>query len=738
MAEAGVTATFDVVAKDVESNRIYTGGERSKVAVAVSGGTTASVSITDLGTGKYQVMIVYPHAGTFTVNATVGGSSIYAGECVVSEFQARDVVTYSTKPSVRFEHSMVEYQGDLYAFGGAAKDKTYLSETWKYDMTSTSTAYAYRQMVAVKGVTAAYNVEVVVDTASLIAAGKMRSDCLDSLFLTAASSTPLGYWIEPAGTPSGCGSANTRYWVSVSDSLGFAFYYGNPKPVEPGPSPSIFEFFEDFETTPTANGWSLDPTAGQTCTPNYNFVGEASSFTSSSDTVVHGSAALRVDAETFAGGALMKSVTPMTKFVMKAFMYDTECSGAHFISPDYDPCSAGANAKSYLPAMKTGAGVYTDATSKSYTVTYPWQATSASRSKGWHSITFKDDDKTLKTVFDDAVTARETTVDTTLDKVFIFGRAFEGQTGSSAYYDAVLATAYDSAVSATVSGTEEFVDYTAGEGWSQVGNTNSPPARQAHTASVYGDSMYVFGGERASYEYADLWRYQFATDTWTFQSVKNSTSELARHDHSAVVYKDGLYVYGGRNPTPLSDFYVYSFAEGTWRKLSTEPEMTARFGHAAAVVGDTMLVSGGYSHTSGKLVEELWEYSFTSATWTLLGPREGSFQKTDPKVAITFPMAIPSARFSHSAVVYGKNYYILGGAGGESMYDDVADVWVYDPAKKSWSLPSGNYNSVTAVARYDAATAAVGAYAVSFGGHSSTTGGFFNDMKIVFVGESGV
>ena len=45
---------------------------------------------------------------------------------------------------------------------------------------------------------------------------------------------------------------------------------------------------------------------------------------------------------------------------------------------------------------------------------------------------------------------------------------------------------------------------------------------------------------------------------------------------------------------------------------------------------------------------------------------------------------------------------------------------------------------MTAVARYDAATAAVGAYAVSFGGHSSTTGGFFNDMKIVFVGESGV
>ena len=75
MAEAGVTATLDVVAKDVESNRIYAGGERSKVAVAVSGGTTASVSLTDLGTGKYQVMIVYPHAGTFTSISSRGATT---------------------------------------------------------------------------------------------------------------------------------------------------------------------------------------------------------------------------------------------------------------------------------------------------------------------------------------------------------------------------------------------------------------------------------------------------------------------------------------------------------------------------------------------------------------------------------------------------------------------------------------------------------------------------------------
>ena len=700
------------------------------------------MQVLDLGTGVYQVMVVYPHAGSFELTVSVGGESIYSGITNVSEFNVREVITYSAKPAVRFEHSMVEYQGDLYAFGGAASDKTYLSETWKYDMTGGSTHYAYRQSVAVTGVTGTYNVELVVNTEALIAAGKMRSDCADSLFLVSANDTPLSYWIEPRGTNSGCGSATTRYWVQVSDSNGFSMYYGNPKPVEPGPTAAIFEFYEGFETAPTANGWSLDPTAGQTCTPNYNFVGEAASFTSSSDTSVEGGAALRVDAETYGGGALMKAVTPMAKFVLKAYMYDTECNGAHFISPDYDPCSPGINAKAYLPAMKTGAGVYTDATSSAYTVTYPWQASPASRSKGWHSITFKDDDATLKTIFDDTVVGRDTTVHTTLDKVFLFGRAFEGATGSSAYYDAIFATAYDSSVTATISGTEQFVDYTAGEGWSQVGQTGAPPARQAHTATVYGDSMYLFGGERASYEYSDLWRYQFASDTWTFQSVKNSTAALARHDHSAVVYGDGLYVYGGRNPAPLGDFYVYSFREGTWRALDTPSEMGARFGHAAVVVDGKMLVHGGYGSTEGTLLQELWSYDFSAGgSWTLLGPRAGSFGANNigtVRDAITFPMAIPSARFSHGAVSVSNALYILNGAGGETMYEDVASVWVYDPAAKAWSLPSASYDSLTKVSRYDAAISGVGAYAYVFGGHSTTSGGFFNDIQVVFVGDRGV
>ncbi|MEM5830534.1 MAG: DUF2341 domain-containing protein, partial [Candidatus Aenigmatarchaeota archaeon] len=73
-----------------------------------------------------------------------------------------------------------------------------------------------------------YQVLITLDTASLISAGKMRSDCGDIRFTDSDGITLLNYWIE-----SGCNSANTKIWVKVPNipaSLTKAIYvyYGNP------------------------------------------------------------------------------------------------------------------------------------------------------------------------------------------------------------------------------------------------------------------------------------------------------------------------------------------------------------------------------------------------------------------------------------------------------------------------------------------------------------------------------
>ena len=73
-----------------------------------------------------------------------------------------------------------------------------------------------------------YQVPVTVNTAALIAEGKMMSDCRDIRFTDSDGQTPLPYWIE-----SGVNTASTLVWVKVpsipaSSTKTIYMYYGNP------------------------------------------------------------------------------------------------------------------------------------------------------------------------------------------------------------------------------------------------------------------------------------------------------------------------------------------------------------------------------------------------------------------------------------------------------------------------------------------------------------------------------
>jgi hypothetical protein len=91
-----------------------------------------------------------------------------------------------------------------------------------------------------------YQVLVVVDTASLITQGKMRSDCGDIRFTDEDGVTLLGYWIE-----SGCNTASTRIWVKVpsipaSSTKTIYLYYGNPAASSMSNADATFLLFDDF------------------------------------------------------------------------------------------------------------------------------------------------------------------------------------------------------------------------------------------------------------------------------------------------------------------------------------------------------------------------------------------------------------------------------------------------------------------------------------------------------------
>jgi hypothetical protein len=88
-----------------------------------------------------------------------------------------------------------------------------------------------------------YQVLVKLNTAGLIASGKLRSDCGDLRFSDGSSN--LEYWLEE-----GCNTANTRVWVKVPvvpvGSSAIEVRYGAPLSASASNGRSTFAFFDDF------------------------------------------------------------------------------------------------------------------------------------------------------------------------------------------------------------------------------------------------------------------------------------------------------------------------------------------------------------------------------------------------------------------------------------------------------------------------------------------------------------
>ena len=124
------------------------------------------------------------------------------------------------------------------------------------------TGWSYRRPITITSTTSLSNYQILiqVDTASLISAGKMRSDGGDIRFTDSDGVTLLNYWIEP-GT---INTANTRIWVKVSSiqagSKTIYLYYRNPSATSQSNGDATFLFFDDFSgTSLDLNKWNQPP-----------------------------------------------------------------------------------------------------------------------------------------------------------------------------------------------------------------------------------------------------------------------------------------------------------------------------------------------------------------------------------------------------------------------------------------------------------------------------------------------
>ncbi|CAL8113742.1 unnamed protein product [Orchesella dallaii] len=198
----------------------------------------------------------------------------------------------------------------------------------------------------------------------------------------------------------------------------------------------------------------------------------------------------------------------------------------------------------------------------------------------------------------------------------------------------------------------------------------APVMRRGHSAVVCdledGTAMLIYGGYRdLKGSVGDCWAFSFGTNSWNCVTTTSSSSSQqkpgsfwtnilnywtvsssssythlihnngyyacgkspvestgpyppSRHNHSAVVHKSKMYVYGGMcDLTELSDFWVLDLETRRWSQIKCLYSPGILKGHAATVVGSHMYVFGGEGK-GGIRTDDVWKFDFANDTFERL------------------------------------------------------------------------------------------------------------------------
>ncbi|KAI5745257.1 hypothetical protein M8J76_009536 [Diaphorina citri] len=203
-------------------------------------------------------------------------------------------------------------------------------------------------------------------------------------------------------------------------------------------------------------------------------------------------------------------------------------------------------------------------------------------------------------------------------------------------------------------------DFRGGSGssmmWSSVASSSEsecPSARSKHSATLLGGDIYLLGGRNGNLPLKDFWRYSLSENKWE-QLHPSGDNPPCLQEHTAVVHKDCIYVFGGEN--------------NQWRKFCSQRGANVprgRRGHSALLYRGAMLIYGGYRDLKGSS-NELWAFHFDTESWHLLSCGKNC----------------PPARHKHSAITHGDAMWIYGGM---TDLHDRADLWRFDLQSKRWT-----------------------------------------------------
>ncbi|CAK7567784.1 MAG: hypothetical protein SEPTF4163_005753 [Sporothrix epigloea] len=274
-----------------------------------------------------------------------------------------------------------------------------------------------------------------------------------------------------------------------------------------------------------------------------------------------------------------------------------------------------------------------------------------------------------------------------------------------------------------------------------------PLPLRAMTCTAVGKKLVVFGGGDGPLYYNDVYVLDTTNFRWSRPRISmDRPMPPRRRAHTACLYKNGIYIFGGGDGIrALNDVWrldVADVSKMSWRQISGLPQSSSadadkstggdgadgssentsgassrggtRLGETGTgLEGRSEPGSAGLATSTIKNGSSTPTPSATSSTTHFSSSREDPATTAFLNQPHLLNQARPKARGYHTANIVGTKLIIFGGSDGGECFND---VWVYDVETHLWRAVS----MPVAHRRLSHTATIVGSYLFVIGGHDGT------------------
>jgi len=246
--------------------------------------------------------------------------------------------------------------------------------------------------------------------------------------------------------------------------------------------------------------------------------------------------------------------------------------------------------------------------------------------------------------------------------------------------------------------------------WSRAPVSGAPhTALRAHTTTLIGSNVYVFGGCDSRACFNELYVLDADAFYWSTPHVVGDVPVPLRAMTCTAVGKKLVIFGGGDGPAYYNDVYVLDTANFRWSKprMIGDRFPSKRRAHTACFYKNGIYVFGGGDGV--RALNDIWRLDVSDVnkmSWRCIS--SGSSDKSPGSGGKE--VARPKARGYHTANMVGSKLIVFGGSDGGECFND---VWVYDVDTHVWKA----VNIPVTHRRLSHTATIVGSYLFVVGGH---------------------